>query len=174
MHIHASCVCGFILAETTAHLPYTRLGKNKLKMKSVIQNCPESHFMMMRLKCCVANSLHASNGGKKWVNSISFNRKLWLMMLSVSRLANQVYDAPDWKPMRLGMIVIPYLSQYCVKAPYYQQLCWIVTMGLKISELWPFTPAPPEAVFSKSVSALACFSFYFFLRMNITNILITE
>lgn len=93
MHVHASCVCGFILAETMAHLPYTGFGKNKLKVKSVIQNCPESHFMTMRLKCCVANSLHASNGGKKWVNSISFNRKLWLMMLSVSRLANQVYDS---------------------------------------------------------------------------------
>lgn len=54
-------VC-FILAETLEHPPYRGLGKNKVK--SVIQNCPESHFMMRRLECCVANSLHASNGGK--------------------------------------------------------------------------------------------------------------
>lgn len=60
---------GFIRAETMPHLPYTGLGKNKLKMKSATENCPESHFMVMRLKCCVANSLHASNGRKKWVNS---------------------------------------------------------------------------------------------------------
>lgn len=62
--VHASCVCGFILAETMAHLPYRELGKNKLQMKSVIQNCPESHFKMMSLKYCVVNSLHASNRGK--------------------------------------------------------------------------------------------------------------
>lgn len=59
---------GFILAEAMPHLPYTELGKNKLKMKSVIEYCPESHLTMMRLKC-VANSLHASNGRKKWVKS---------------------------------------------------------------------------------------------------------
>lgn len=31
-------------------------------------------------------------------------------MLSGSSLANQVYDAPDLKPVRPGMTVIPYLS----------------------------------------------------------------
>lgn len=59
------------------------------------------------------------------------------------------------------MIVIPYLSQSCVEAPYSQQLGCIFTMALEISELWPFTPTPPEAVFNKSVSATICFSFYF-------------
>lgn len=65
-------------------------------------------------------------------------------------------------PMRLEMIVISCLSQFCVEDPYSQKLGWIVTMGLGISELWPFTRAPPEAVFNKSASALAFFIFSFF------------
>lgn len=83
------------------------------------------------------------------------------MMLSGSSLANQVYDAPDLKPMRLGMIVILYLTIF-VETPHNQQLFWIVTMGFRISELWRFTLAPPEAALSKSVSALACFGFISF------------
>lgn len=79
------------------------------------------------------------------------------MILSGSNLANQVYDVPGLKPMRLGMTVIPYLLQHCVEIPDNQQLCWIVTMDLKISELRPF--APLEAVFSKWVSVLACIGF---------------
>lgn len=137
----ASRVCGFTLAETMAHLPYRGLGKNKLKMKSII-------LRWWDLNNNVANSLHASNGEK--------NR--WTQLALIESYDLKCFLAPVWPT--LGMIVI--LSQYFVETPDNQQLCWIVMMGLKISELWPFTLAPPGAVFSKLVSALAGFCFVSF------------
>lgn len=70
------CVSGFTLAEAMTDVPYTGLLKNKLKMQNFIQNCPESNFMLMGLKYCVASCLSASGGGNNWLNSLSFYRQL--------------------------------------------------------------------------------------------------
>lgn len=75
-----------------------RVVKVYLKLKSFIQNWPESQFMLIEFKYCVASCLHASAGGNNWQTQLAFIESYnWWYSLPSGLPVRTVYNDPYLK-----------------------------------------------------------------------------